>query len=75
MRVRPDMCLNFEKKSGIAKWGQLITKILAGKAFFAFAAGSISNYDYLEHSLIRYLFSEVAGFSAGIFNVVGAWAD
>ncbi|USK35773.1 hypothetical protein LIT25_10990 [Bacillus sp. F19] len=48
------------------------TKVLAGKALFAFPAGSISNYDYLEHSLIRYLFDEAAGFSAVIFNVVGS---
>ncbi|MFY0758959.1 hypothetical protein AB1K32_08805 [Metabacillus dongyingensis] len=53
----------------------MITKVLAGKALFAFAAGMIRNYDYLEHSLIRYLFREVAWFSAGIFNVVGARAD
>jgi hypothetical protein len=53
----------------------LITKVLAGKALFAFAAGIIRKYDYLEHSLIRYLISEAAWFSAGIFNVVGARAD
>jgi hypothetical protein len=47
-----------KRKTLNCQGGQLMTKVLAGKALFAFAAGSIRNYVYLEHSLIRYLFSE-----------------
>jgi hypothetical protein len=61
-----------KRKAELPSGVSLSTKVLAGKALFAFPAGSISNDDYLEHSLIRYLFGEAAGFSAVIFNVVGA---
>jgi hypothetical protein len=61
-----------KRKAELPSGGSLSTKVLAGKALFAFPAGSISNNDYLEHSLIRYLFGEAAGFSA-VINFIGLY--
>ncbi|MDR0137451.1 hypothetical protein RFW18_06785 [Metabacillus idriensis] len=44
---------------------------MAAKAVFAFAAGSRGYNDYLEHSLIKYLFAGLIVFSAVVGDNCG----